>query len=108
MVKGRVEPEASSTTAYSLVVWEKGQIDTRQLGSAMPKNGLGEPRTMQPAGRWRHDHLTYASEALHFRQDSDWESHPAEHQGPALRLAEQPAASLAQAAEVVLELVRSV
>lgn len=30
MVKGRVDPEASSVTAYSWVVWVKGQTDTRQ------------------------------------------------------------------------------
>lgn len=30
MVKGRVDPEASSATAYSWVVWVKGQSDTRQ------------------------------------------------------------------------------
>lgn len=30
MVKGRVDPDASSATAYSWVVWVKGQSDTRQ------------------------------------------------------------------------------
>lgn len=30
MVKGRVDPEASSATAYSWVVWLKGENDTRQ------------------------------------------------------------------------------
>lgn len=30
MVKGRVDPDASSATAYSWVVWIKGETDTRQ------------------------------------------------------------------------------
>lgn len=30
MVKGRVDPDASSATAYSWVVWVKGETDTRQ------------------------------------------------------------------------------
>lgn len=40
MVKGRIDPEASSATAYSWIVWQHGQHDTRQRWIAPCRNRL--------------------------------------------------------------------
>lgn len=43
MVKGRVDPEASSATAYSWVVWVNGETDTRQRWIAPCRKKLERP-----------------------------------------------------------------